>query len=89
MLFHQHQMRLASLSEENLWRNKKLENGTRERRISRDSKMRDSIYCNQLWSKEKKKLKKSMPKELKKSDSKRLKIKSDLWPKSKEKESRF
>ena len=50
--------------------------------------MKDLTFCNLLLSREKKKLKKSMLKELKRSDLKRLKIRKDLSPRFKEKESR-
>jgi len=75
---HQLQMKLASLLEENSWRNKKLENGTREKKISKDFKTKDLIFFNQLLSKEKRKLKKSTLKELKKLDLERLSIRKEL-----------
>lgn len=51
--------------------------------------MKDSIYFNQPSLKEKRKLKKSMLKELKKFDLEKLNIKNELWPRFKEKELRF
>ena len=72
MHYHQLQMRLVSLSEENSWKNKKLENGTREKKISKDFKTKDSIFFNQPLSKEKRKLRKSTLKELKKLDLEKL-----------------
>jgi hypothetical protein len=50
--------------------------------------MKDLTFCNLLLSREKKKLKKSTLKELKRSDSKRLRIRKDLLPRFKERESR-
>ena len=51
--------------------------------------MKDSIFCSQLLSREKRKLKKSTLKELRRSDLRKLKIKRDLWLKFRERESRF
>ena len=89
MLYLQHQMKLVLHSEENSWKNKKLENGTKEKKILKDFKMKDSIFFNQLLSKEKRRPRKSTLKELRKSDLEKLSIKKELWLKFKEKESRF
>jgi hypothetical protein len=40
-------MKHASLSGESSWKNRKSESGIKEKRTSKDFKMRDSIYCNQ------------------------------------------
>lgn len=61
-------MKLALFLEESSWKNKRLESGIKGRRISRDYKMKDLIFYNQLWLKEKRKQKKNMLKELKKLD---------------------
>jgi len=71
-------MKLASLLEENSWRNRKLENGTREKKISKDFKTKDLIFFNQPLSKEKRKLRKSTLKELKKLDLERQSIRKEL-----------
>jgi len=89
MLYLQHQTKLVLHSEENSWRNKKLENGTKEKKILKDFKMKDSIFFNLLLSKEKRRPRKSTLKELRKSDLEKLSIKKELWLKFKEKESRF
>lgn len=81
-------MRLVSPSEENSWKSRKLENGTREKKISKDFKTKDSIFFNQPSSKEKRKPKKNMLKEPKKSDLEKLSIRKELWPKFKERELR-
>ena len=41
MLFLQHLMRLVSLLDENSWRNRKLENGIKEKKTLRGFKMSD------------------------------------------------
>lgn len=51
--------------------------------------MKDLTFCNLLLSREKKKLKKSTLKELKRSDLRKLRTKKELLPRSKERESRF
>jgi hypothetical protein len=61
-------MRLVLLLEESSWKSKNLENGTRERKISRDCKMKDLISSRVRSLKEKKKLRRSMLRELKKLD---------------------
>jgi hypothetical protein len=78
MHYHQLQMRLVSLSEENSWKNRKLENGTREKKISKDFKTKDLIFFNQLLSKEKRKQRKSTHKELKKLDLEKLSTRREL-----------
>lgn len=88
MLCHQHLTRHASISEENSWKSKKSVSGTRERMISRDSTTRGSISSNLLLSKEKKRLRKSTLRELKKSDSRKLRTRKELLPRFKERESR-
>ena len=82
-------MKHVSLLEENSWKNKKSVNGTKERKILKDFKMRDSISFNQPLSKERRKLKKNMLKELKKSGLEKPSIKKEPLLKFKEKESRF
>jgi len=82
-------MKPVSLLEENSWKNKKLENGTREKKILRDFKTKDSIFFNPHLSKEKRKPRKSTHKEQKKSDLEKPSIKKELLPKFKERELRF
>ena len=89
MLYLQHQMKHVSPLEESSWKNKKLENGTKEKKISKDFKMKDSISSNLLSSKEKRKQRKSTLKELRKSDLEKPSIKKEHWLKFKERESRF
>jgi len=50
--------------------------------------MKDLTFCNLLLSREKKKLKKSTLKELKRSDSRRPRTRRDLWLKFRERELR-
>ena len=88
-LCHQLLMRPVSLLEESSWKSKRSENGTRERRTFEDFRTSASTCCNQPSLKEKKKLKKDMPRELKKSDSRKLKIRKELSLRFKERESRF
>jgi hypothetical protein len=89
MLCHQPPMKLVSPLEENSWKSRKLENGTKEKKISKDFKMKDSIFFNQPSSKEKRKLKKSTLKELKKLDLEKPSTKKELLLKFKERELRF
>ena len=64
-------------------------NGTRERRISRDCRTKGSISSSRHSSRGRRRLKRSMLRELKKLDSRRLRIRRELWQKSREKELRF
>lgn len=82
-------MRHVSLLEENSWRSKKLENGTREKRISNVFRMKDLIYSNLPLSKEKKKQKKNMLRKLKKLDLRKLNTRKEPLPKFKERELRY
>ena len=77
MLYLQRQMKHVLLLEENSWKSKKLENGTKEKKTSKDFKMKDSIFCNLLSLKEKRKLRKSTLKELRKLDLEKLSIKKE------------
>lgn len=70
-------MKHVSLLEENSWKSKNSESGTREKRTSKESKMKDLTYFKVLWLKEKRKLKKSMLKELKRSDLRKPKIRKE------------
>lgn len=82
-------MKHVSHSEEHSWNNKKLENGPREKMILREFRMKDLIYSKVLLSKEKRTPKKSMPNELKISESEKLKTKKRHLQKFKEGELRF
>jgi hypothetical protein len=59
------------------------------RKILRGSKMSDLISFRVLWLRGRKKQRKSMPKELRKLDSRKLKIKKELLLKFNAKESRY
>jgi len=89
MLSLQHLMRPVLLSDENLWKNKKFVNGTREKRILSVSKMKDLIYSSQLSLKEKRKQKKNTHRKLKKLGLRKLSIRKGLLPKFRERELRF
>lgn len=89
MPFHLPPMKLALFSEENSWKNKNLGNGINERKILKNYKMKGLICFSLLLSKEKRRQKRNMLKELKKLDSKRPKIKKEESLKSKRKELKF
>jgi len=70
--------KLVSTSEESSWKNRNSVNGVSVKMILNVFKTKDSTCSRVLLLKEKRKLKKSMLKELKKSDSRRLKTKKEL-----------
>lgn len=51
--------------------------------------MRDLIFFSLLSSREKKKLRRNMPRELKKLDSRKPRIKRELWPRFRGRELRY
>lgn len=89
MLSRRHQTKLVLPSEESLWKIKRCANGTSERMISRDSKMKGSIYFKVLWLREKKKVKRNMLRGLKRLDLRRPKIRKEPWQRSRERGLRF
>ena len=77
-------MRLALHYVADLWRTKRLESGLAEKTISSVFKMSAWIYYKVLWSNVRRTTKRSMRIELKKSDSKRRKLKSVHLPRFRE-----
>ena len=84
MHFHPHLMRHVFLSGGNLWKNKNSGNGTKEKKTSRESKTKDLTFSKVLWLKGKRKPKKSMRKERRRFDLRRLKTRKELWLRFKE-----
>lgn len=63
--------------------------GTSEKMKSRDFKMRDSIFFSLLLLNERRKARISMQRELMSLGFRRLRIRKEVWQRSKERESRF
>ena len=88
-LCHLHLMKLVSSWGESWWRSRKSENGQRERMTLRDFKMKDSTCFRAPLLKERRKVKRSMPRGLRRSVLRKLRPKRGSLLRFKERESRF